>query len=73
MERREIVEKPVIQPLAHRPQGPLQVAEVHQQPDFIQPRPFHGHLHAVIVAVRIGTLAGVAAQGVAGRKTVLDS
>jgi hypothetical protein len=59
--------------LAHRAQCPLQVAEVHQQPNLVQPRPFHRHLHAVIVAVRIGALAGVAAQGVAGRKTVLHS
>src|SRR5947209_7018076 len=70
-ERLKVVDHLVIQAIDNRAQQVLEQLEVEQKAGLIQMLPGEGNQHAVVVAVRVLTLAVVVAQVVSRRKTRL--
>src|SRR6266851_1327087 len=71
--RLQIIHKLVIQPADNFPNHPLQFREVAQQPNRIQPRPFHRNAHPVIVPVHVLALPAISAQRMSRRKCLLHA
>src|SRR2546422_11024117 len=73
LERFKIVQKLMIESADDLANRMFQVREVAKQADPIQLRPFHGDPHAIIVPMRILTLALVAPQGMPGGKRLFHA